>query len=92
MESKILEAVSEIREDRKNAYGKPENNFRNIADYWSTYLLSEKAIEVQIDAHDVAIMMSLLKIARNHSGLCKEDNYVDGCNYLAIAGDMKHGN
>ena len=55
----------------------------NIAKLWSAYT------DTDIDAHDVAIMMSLLKIARTKLGAVSKDTYIDMSAYGAIAGEIK---
>lgn len=77
--TKAAECVSGQRVDD---YGKPENNFAVIAEFWSAYT---KHI---ITAHDVAVMMALLKIARISSGHGKTDNYIDLAGYAACAGEL----
>lgn len=47
---------------REQDYGTPEQNFQTTADMWSAYK------GVAISPVDVAMMMSLLKIARIKSG------------------------
>lgn len=37
---------------------------------------------------DVAAMMALLKIARIADGNSKDDNWIDGCGYLACGGEI----
>ena len=37
---------------------------------------------------DVAVMMALLKIARTQAGEDNDDNYIDGCGYIGIAGEL----
>ena len=37
---------------------------------------------------DVGIMMTLLKMGRIKSNPYHQDNYVDGCGYLACAGEL----
>ena len=64
---------------REHEYGSPENNFADIAKLWSIF----KGVE--FTAHDIGIMMALLKIARIKDGQIKDDNYVDGAGYLACA-------
>lgn len=56
-----------------------------IARLWTAYL------GVQITPHEVAIMMTLLKIARTKTGAFNVDCYVDGCGYLSIAGELAKG-
>jgi hypothetical protein len=53
-----------------------------IADYWSLHL------EQHIDAHDVAVMMTLLKVARIKSNPKHMDNFIDGAGYLACGGEL----
>lgn len=67
---------------REQDYGKPENNFKRIADLWEAYT-GHKYTPV-----DVAIMLALLKVARIGSGRHHEDNFVDGCGYFALAGEL----
>ena len=75
---KTLEAVTGKREDD---YGDKLKNHQNIADLWSIYL------KTKITAHDVAICMALLKIARiMHSH--HEDAYIDLAGYAAIAREI----
>ena len=56
---------------------------KNIAKLWSAYK------DVDITAHDVAIMMVLLKIARTKLGAVSSDTYIDGSAYMSIAGECK---
>lgn len=74
--------------DKENIYGKPEDNFATIANFWSEYLFAKGILEEVIDSDDVAIMMSLLKIARIATGKPKTDNYVDLAGYAACAGEI----
>ena len=67
---------------REQDYGRPENNFKRIADLWEAFT-GHKYTPV-----DVAIMLALLKVARIGSGRHHEDNFVDGCGYFALAGEL----
>ena len=79
----ILDAAKKIvTGDREKQYGKPEDNFAVIAEFWTTY------IGHPISSEDVAIMMALLKIARIRSGNYKADNFVDGVGYLSLAAEI----
>ena len=49
-----------------------------------------KDLDKEITAHDAAVMMALLKIARTKFGAPTEDTYVDAAAYMAIAGECKH--
>lgn len=70
--------------DREQEYGSPENNFSLVARLWREYLDTDDPIT----AHDVAMMMALLKVARIASGQKKPDNYVDLAGYAACAGEI----
>ena len=72
-------AMKIVCEDREASYGTPEDNFNLISGLWSLYL------GVTIDPKDVAMMMALLKIAREKSGRFKEDNMIDLAGYAACA-------
>ena len=78
----LLKAHEVINGQRQDVYGNPEDSFATIADLWSVWVGRE------ISAHDVAMMMALLKIAREKHGAGSEDNGVDACGYLALAADM----
>ena len=68
---------------REQDYGSPENNFKNIADLWSTYK------GVSFSALDVAMMMALLKIARTmNGGGGTVDSFVDLAGYAACGGEL----
>ena len=69
--------------DRENDYGDKVHNHKNIARLWSAYL------DTEIRAHDVAILMTLLKVARTKLGAVSEDTYIDMSAYSAIAGEIK---
>lgn len=81
--AEILDAAKKIvTGDREKQYGKPEDNFAVIAEFWTTY------IGHPISSEDIAIMMALLKIARIRSGNYKADSFVDGVGYLSLAAEI----
>ena len=81
--SEILDtAKAYITVDRANTHGSAEANFGLIAAYWSAHLGRN------IKPHDVAVMMTLLKLARAKSNPAHADNWVDGCGYLACGGEI----
>ena len=83
MRAEILDAAKEIIcNDRNAQYGEPEDNFAEIAKLWSDYL------DEDISAQDVAMMMTLFKIARIKTGGVKMDNYVDAAGYIACGGEI----
>ena len=72
-----------IAGDREKDYGDKVHNHKNIARLWSAYK------DIEITAHDVAVMMVLLKIASTKLGEISEDTYIDMSAYSAIAGEIK---
>lgn len=81
--TEILKKANEcICGDREQDYGSPEDNFRLIADFWSSYL------GTIITPVDVAMMMILLKSARVRSGRLHEDNFIDIAGYAGCAGEI----
>lgn len=67
---------------REEDYGSPEDNFKVIAEFWSTY----KGVE--FTPTDVAMMMGLLKVARIKSGTGTKDSFVDLAGYAACGGEI----
>ena len=82
-EKLLDEAKAIVCGDRDQQYGKPEDSFCVIAKLWSDYLMR------YLDERDVAMMMILLKVARNVSGESKRDNLVDIAGYAACAAECK---
>ena len=72
-----------VQGQREKDYGDKTENHNNIARLWSAYL------DVKIEAHDVALMMALLKMARTKLGEVSKDTYIDMSAYSAIAGEIK---
>jgi len=79
----ITKAADIVDGDRAKSYGDKTENHKNIADFWAAYL------GVPITAHQAAMMMLLLKIARTKTGSDTEDNYVDIAGYAGVAGEIK---
>jgi hypothetical protein len=84
----LLETASRIvTHDRNVDYGEADQVHANIAALWNAYL-SPRMGEDALSPQDVMLMMALLKIARTKLGTHKNDNYVDACGYLALAGQL----
>lgn len=87
----ILEEVDKIiNGERQDMYGNPEDSFELIAHYWTTYVSAafEKGECYPIfEPHDVAVMMTLFKIARMSGQKPCRDNSRDAIGYLAIDAD-----
>lgn len=76
-------AASLVSGDRAKKHGDAQENHDKIAKLWSAYLGKN------LDAHDVACLMALLKIARTQTGATNPDDYIDICGYAAIAGELR---
>ena len=84
--AEILDTAKEyITKDRDATHGDAESNFKHISEYWSAYL------GVTVNPHDVAVMMTLLKIARIDSNPGNADNWIDACGYMACGGEIATG-
>ena len=78
----ILEqTIRIVTGQRQQDYGDKYQNHKNISELWSSYL------GTKISAHDVAICMLLVKVARLKNRKTK-DCYVDMAGDAAIAGEI----
>ena len=74
-------AAKIVTGQRQMDYGDKYQNHENISKLWSAYLGNK------VSAHDVAICMLLVKVARlKHR--TTEDCYIDMAGYAAIAGEI----
>ena len=79
----ILDAAAQcVTQDRRVQYGAPEDNFSCIAKLWTAYK------DIEFTAHDVGMLLALVKIGRIKSGQAKADNYIDLAGYAACAGEI----
>lgn len=82
--AKVLDTAKEyVTKDRAADHGDMEDNFRTIASYWNTHL----GIDF-IEPQDVAVMMTMLKLARIRQNEKHLDNWVDACGYMACGGEI----
>ena len=87
--NKALEIVTNNRED---IHGRAENSFKAIAAMWQAYLDHKQTAhddKVNIEPHDVALMMGLLKIVRAGFNPGHKDNFIDLAGYAACAGESE---
>lgn len=85
------EALNIVNGARRSAYGKPEQNFGRIADFWMTYFKSKGwqiaecsprgLRSVRLEPLDIAAMMRLMKEARLAETPDHRDSYVDLVGY-----------
>jgi len=83
---RVMSMVEEIQDDRQNDYGDAEESHDNIAKFWNAYLERKKfsAVFDGLDATDVAVMLSLMKISRL-AYKRKHDSFVDFAAYADFA-------
>ena len=86
--SVLQEAINTINGQRQDSYGNPEDSFERIANLWDAYLTGKYRSEIDLTAEDVALMMTLMKIARMMTGSGHRDSYIDAAGYIGLAADM----
>lgn len=86
------EAKKCVLQDRNSTYGKPEDNFRRIAELWTAYLgIRPKDVGAPITPTDVAKMMLLMKVARLAHNPTHKDSWVDLIGYGACGAGIEIG-
>ena len=80
------EAARIVTGERQAQYGDVEDSFGLIAGLWGDYL------NHPVSSKDVALMMILLKVAREKGGKGKADNWVDIAGYAACGGEIATAN
>jgi hypothetical protein len=96
----IDEALAVVRGNRENVYGRPDQNFRTIAHFWSGWLSVRCKAEIELDAADVGHLMILMKEARLANSPRHRDSLVDIAGYVDCVDtchrfadlDAEHGN
>ncbi len=71
-----------VRGERQTTHGDKVQCLQNVAALWSAYLGST------VDAHDAALMLVLLKLARSKTGTFNIDDYLDMAGYAGCAGEI----
>jgi hypothetical protein len=77
------EARNAVLGTRQDAHGNPEDTFDLIAKYWAVHL------DTVITPGDVAIMMTLLKLARLRGNPDHMDSAVDAVGYMACFAETR---
>ena len=80
----LSEAEKCVCGNREHEYGVPEDSFEMIGKFWTVYL----DYATKIDAHDVAAMMALLKIARIAKSPDHMDSWCDLAGYASCGGEI----
>lgn len=83
----VIDKAKELISGQRQAdYGDASDSFKEIAGYWSVYL------GIDLGAEDIAIMMTLLKIARIKTGSGTLDSFIDSIGYMALGADIHSKN
>jgi hypothetical protein len=87
--SLVEEAMSITDGARRKAYGSPEDNFGRIADLWTAYLgLINPKMQTYLQPKDIALMMTLMKIARIIETPDHRDSYTDIIGYTLCGAEI----
>jgi hypothetical protein len=85
--AEILATATEyVTKNRATTHGDAEDNFRRIARLWNAYMGIDDITPI-----DVAVMMSLLKVARIRQNPTHADNWIDIAGYAACGGEIATG-
>lgn len=82
-EAILQTSISLTMGDRDDTYGDPAETYKRVAALMNAY-----KGHPFITAHDVAMLLALMKIGRTATDPNHTDNYVDGAAYMAIAGEI----
>lgn len=83
-----MPSPKELEATRQQDYGDPLNCHTNIAGAWRAYMSQRYAsanVMPYIGAHDVAMMMALVKLIRLGHNPMHQDSYDDAITYLTFA-------
>ena len=78
----ILDTATSTLKQRGVLYGPAVEVFENVSKIASTICVKE------ISPYDVAMIMTVMKLVRMRESRTVTDHYVDGVNYLAMAGEF----
>ena len=81
----LMEAARLVSKKRAATHGDAHRNHWNIAALWNAFLSIRPEPVDPLSPRDVALMMTLLKIARTQLGDHNTDDYIDAAGYVAIA-------
>lgn len=79
----VLKQAAGLIGDRGQDYGGIEDNFKNIAN------IANAMLGTSLDAFQVSMILAAVKIARMRQSPYKDDNYLDGINYIAFAHELR---
>lgn len=71
-----------INGHRQDDYGTPQQSFGRIATLWG------QVLGLDVQPHQVALCMALLKISRLTYSPDHADSWVDACGYVALGSEL----
>jgi len=81
--AEILQSATDLYSDRGLHYGHPSDNMERAARLISAYL------EMPVMDYQVAVILSLVKLARSIEDGNLVDTWIDAASYIAIAGQLQ---
>ena len=85
----LTAAADLVSGERAAAHGDMHETHRNIATLWNVYMAMRPDATLPLLPSDVAMMMSLMKIARSQNGADNPDDLMDAAGYLGIASQLR---
>ena len=82
--ARLAAKIADTATARSTNYGEPEQNFANIADFWSAWLSARHKVEVTLEPFDVGVMSALMKVGRLATTPDHEDSALDAAAYLLL--------
>jgi hypothetical protein len=82
-------AIELISKDRAKTHGHALIQHQVAAQMWTAYLNGRDGNVVSISAHEVTMMLMLLKASRDAVGAHNRDNFVDAAGYACLAGAIR---
>jgi hypothetical protein len=84
------EAIDLISKDRAKTHGHALVQHQVAADLWTAYLKGRGKLNfAPLTAHEVAMLLMLLKASRDAVGSRNRDNFVDAVGYACLAGAIR---
>jgi len=88
----ILDEANSVVKERHETHGDYRKVHKIVAQLWTVYVGQKDLIDFDLEAHDVAMMMALLKIGRiiattNPSN----DSFIDTAGYISLAHKLTGG-
>jgi len=92
----LQEAETLVNGERNDNYGDPNDDFKATADLWNAYLsrliAGNGGYPPELQPHDIAAMMIMLKLSRIAWSPNKYDSWVDIAGYAACGWDCATNN